>query len=80
MDNCWFILHSFDSNIIFDTPLAYFFKVFLFDPFFFFFNQSLFFVILSNYEHCIYVDILLCDLCIFCYVSPRLLKVLSSIC
>lgn len=60
MDDYCFILHSFDSNIVFDTPLASFFKSF----FFYltlsnFFNQSLFFVTLSNYEHCI---------CIYIYI------------
>lgn len=42
MDNYCFILHSFDSNIAFDTPLASFFKVFFYLTLFDFLTKAFF--------------------------------------
>lgn len=69
MDGCCFILHSFDSNLVFDTPSAsffYFFYLSLSD-----FLTKAFFVNLSNCKRCIYISFLLCK-----SVSPKLLKTL----
>lgn len=74
MDDYCFILHSFDSNIVFDTPLASFFKSFFFIWPCLIFLTKAFFLWLSVIMSTVFVYIYIYLLCE--NVSPKLLKIL----